>query len=177
MAGKVSAWAGKVSAWLKRCWIFYQSQKHRINGTLILAAGIGVLVWAGIQSSSTKPSTPELAVLLAASGVLPIWAGVTFGKTGRVDADKAKSAVRRLSTIFTSVSLLRSEVRAAIGADIEDLSTVVLRTDRALTDLALQLGDAIEDWTDVHAEALQNVVASAAEQRRRAQRVEAQIDE
>lgn len=134
-----------------------------------MASGLGVLVWTGIISSSkSPPSTPELGVLLTGAAVLQVAAGVTFGKVGHVDSDKARSAVRRLITIGFSLRLLRTITEAALSQDDDvGLRTVVIRTDQGLRDISSHVVDAIADWTDVHSEALQNVVSSAEEQQRK----------
>jgi hypothetical protein len=149
-----------------RVWLFYRRQKPRVDGLVIGAAGVGFLVWAGVLSTSmSPPSTPELIVLLAAGAVLQAWAGATFGRIGRVDAEKAMSAVRRLFTLGLTIRALRAELRESIKAnDATGHRDAVIRADEAMSAVGYHLTDAIADWTDVHREALAGMMERLAQQ-------------
>lgn len=148
---------------------WYRRQKHRVDGSVIVLLGIAILVWSGVLAASKPaPSRPELTVLLAASAVLQIWGGATFGKTGRVDPEKAKSAVRRLYTLGTTTRDLRIELESSILSNDPDRHRdSVIRADEAIRSLGFHLTDAISDWTDIHAEALQETIARISEQQSR----------
>ncbi len=152
-----------------RLWNWYRRQRSRVDGVVILAIGIGVLVWAGLLSSSTHPpSTAELGVLLTAAAVLQVWAGATFGRTGHVDPEKAKSAVRRLVTLGLTTQSLQVELESAVTSeDPSQQRECVIRADEALSAFGFHLTDAIADWTDIHAEALAETIASLKEQKSR----------
>jgi hypothetical protein len=156
-------------AWRARLWAFYKRQKHRVDGCIIGAAGIAILVWTDILSSSitSPPSRPELGILLASAAVLQVWAGTTFGKIGRVDAEKAKSAVRRLYALGLSTQALRTELRSSIHSDDPTRHRdSVIRADEGLSNLQIHLSDAISDWTDVHEEALEATIEGLRNQQR-----------
>ena len=150
-----------------RLWRLYQDQKYRVRGAIIFMVGIAALVWTGVTAASktSPPSTSQLVVLLGVSAALPVWAGVTFGKIGHVDADKAKSAVRHLFAIAMSVRGLREELQEAIQSEgASEIEAAALRSERGLQDLTMYLRGAMADWTDIHPEALALVLASEEEQ-------------
>jgi hypothetical protein len=147
----------------RRLWNWYLSQNRRVNGTFIVGVGIAVLVWAGVASGSKNhpPSAAELTVLLGAGAVLQVAGGVTFGRVGHVDADKARSAVRRLFRLGSRSHVLRVELNSVI--DSEDPARhrdMAIRVSEFLTLLEYHLTDAISDWTDVHEEALESTIAN-----------------
>ena len=143
-----------------RLWVFYTKQKRRIDGALILVAAIAVTVWIGVISSSktSPPSASELTVLLFVAAALQVWAGATFGRIGHVDPDKAKSAVRRLISIGIGIGELRSHLVGSESEPLQQLRVLNARIEQGLTILTREVEDAVSDWNDVHAEALQNVL-------------------
>jgi hypothetical protein len=149
--------------WRTRSWIWYLGHKPRVHGAVIVSVGIGFLVWAGWLSSQPNrtPSTPELITILGAAAALQIFGSATFGKVGHVDAEKAKSAVRRLITLGLLTARLRAELESSIESDDPTrIRDSVIRADEGFTALGTHLTDAIADWTDIHAEALEETIAS-----------------
>lgn len=145
-----------------RAWKFCVRYRHRISGVLISAVGIAVVSWYGVISTSMSapPSTAETVVLITAASALQIWAGVTFGRVGHVDAEKAKSAVRRLITIGRTSAELRAEFEYAVGSGlVADFRNAAVRGDEGLRSLTRTIEDSISDWTDIHSEALSEVIA------------------
>jgi hypothetical protein len=142
-----------------RVWAFYQRQKHRVNGTVLVLLGIAAVVWTGVRSSGkTPPSSSELAVLLALGAVLQVAGGASFGRVGRVDPQKALSAVRRLVSTGLAVRDLRAGLAGAQAGATAATQRTLGQVDAALAVISRQLEDAVRDWNDVHPEALKEVL-------------------
>jgi hypothetical protein len=140
-----------------RLWRWYLSQRVRVQGSLLLLLGLGLLVWAGVLSVTTAhpPSTPELVVLLLGAAIAQSLGGATLGRIGHVDGDKAKSAVRRLLQVGRTASLLRGHITSALQRGTSDaLREAVIRADEGLDSISGTVTDAIKDWNDIHPEAL-----------------------
>jgi tRNA U34 5-carboxymethylaminomethyl modifying enzyme MnmG/GidA len=144
-------------------WKFYREQKPRIDGTVLVLAGVVVLVWVGVRSASSKAplSGMDLVVVLAAATVLQIAGGATFGHVGRVNPEKAKSAVRRLLTVGFSTRHLRTALQGSLhSTDVDELRATLIRMDEGLRFISWQITDSVADWNDVHSEALRDVIDS-----------------
>lgn len=143
--------------WYNRLWHAYQRQKLRVDGILVGAVGMGLLVWAGVLSATTThpPPTPELAVLLLGAAAFQVAGGVTFGKVGHVDREKAKSALRRLVRVGNTVRDLRILIIEALEADTQRrLHDIAIRTDQGLDAVRGGVIDALADWSDIRPDAL-----------------------
>jgi hypothetical protein len=96
-------------------------------------------------------------VLLLLSGVLQVGGGVVFGKVGRVDSQKARSALRRLVTIGFAARDLR-----ILLSDVPSKPTSQQRNieiaQSSLRMITRQLEDAVNDWADVYEEALDDLL-------------------
>jgi len=149
---------------------FIVRNKYGFVGAFVSATGVAVAVWLGVLSSSVEhpPSTSDIVILLAGSTTLQIVAGITFGRVGHVDVEKAKSAVRRLVSIGKSSAELREQMISALIKGSPDLlHDAVVRGDEGLKLITQNIADSVEDWIDVHSSALTKLLAEAEDRRRR----------
>jgi hypothetical protein len=127
----------------------------------MLATGsIGFAVFLGYRSQSDKPpSSSEAAFLVLAASLLGIASTGLFTKVGRADPSHAKSAVRRLLSTGQSLEVAVHELDRALADDTQPvLHDSVVSARAQLRTIQRPLVDAIQDWNDIHREALAEVL-------------------
>lgn len=135
----------------------YQWLTARAGATMLVAAGVGILVWTAFRSPQPNPS--EMALLALFASAFNVWGGAQFAKIGKADPKHARSAVRRLLSIGQALNLAAASLQEAISQQDEpriavDAPILVSQAEA----VQLQLFDAIGDWDDVHPEALREVL-------------------
>lgn len=129
----------------------------RVGATMLVVAGVSILVWTAYRSPQPSPS--EMALLALFASAFNVWGGAQFAKIGKADPKHARSAVRRLLSIGQTLNLAGGSLQEAISQQDDfriavDARILVRQVDAA----QLQLFDAIGDWDDVHPEALREVL-------------------
>jgi len=128
----------------------------RLGATMLVVAGVGILVWTAYRTP--QPTPGELALLALLASMFNIWGGAQFASIGKADAKHARSAVRRLYTLGRSLDVASGDLRASLSTEdhqtvVECARVLVSQVDAAQAHLI----DAIGDWDDVHREALREV--------------------
>lgn len=127
-----------------------------IGLSLLALVVLGLFSYYSAKRQLTGVDTTLFAVVTA---VLGIAGAAAAGRVGRVDPSKARSAVRRLLTLGRTQgedSLLLAE--ALESGDPIKLDRDARRVSANLLTGFRNLEDAIEDWNDVHPEALREVL-------------------
>jgi len=137
--------------------LVYKWFTARLGASILILAGVGILVWTAFRSPQPTPS--EMALLALLASTFNIWGGAQFASIGKADAKHARSAVRRLYTLGESLNLASETLQTAM------LTDEVQRVGECTQVLLSQVGsaqahllDAIGDWNDVHPEALREVL-------------------
>jgi hypothetical protein len=147
--------------------VLYQWVTARLSATMLVVAGIGILVWTAYRSP--QPAPGEMALLALLASAFNIWGGAQFASIGKADAKHARSAVRRLYTLGRSLHVASLDLRVSLSSDEQQTVIECARVLLSQVDAAeAHLFDAIGDWDDVHREALREVLrAQAAAERER----------
>lgn len=132
---------------------FWHWLKPRLGPSLLIAAGLVLLAWLGTRAAEpTPPTATEYGVVVLLSSALNIAGGASFARIGRVEPTHARSAVRRLLGIGMDLAVSQQLWRD------EDPDS---RRDALLASMSGRLSSAIQDWEDVHPDALQEVLDQA----------------
>lgn len=100
-----------------------------------------------------------MALLALLASAFNTWGGAQFAKIGKADPNHARSAVRRLYTLGQALSVATDSVRDSVQGDEADRLAETAQVLVSQVDSAqLHLLDAIGDWSDVHPEALREVL-------------------
>jgi Co/Zn/Cd efflux system component len=137
-------------AWLARRWI----------GLVLTAVSIAAVVYLAVRSTqSTPPSGTEAAFVTffaAATNLLGVFA---FSRVGTVSPQHARSSVRRLVTIARALTARYQNVSTTLDSGTEREKLIGASVLAAEVGTAiLGITDAINDWNDVHPEALAEVL-------------------
>lgn len=139
---------------------FYRSQRPRIVGTLSVVIGLGLTTYIGVVGTSTTPPTgDELAAVLFLAAIFQILGGASFGRVGYVNEQKAKSAVRSLVVIGNQIAGLSSDLRLGLALGDETLRSRAEVAAAQLQLIGVLVENSVQDWNDVHPEALIEVLA------------------
>jgi len=118
------------------------------------------VVYLAVRSTQPTAQTAAEAGLVAfVATVANILGSVAFARVGTVTPQHARSSVRRLLTLARSLATQYTRMTTVI-ADGNDRSTAIqARIMTAEVESALlTLRDAINDWNEVHGEALAEVL-------------------
>src|SRR3954470_11095749 len=74
----------------------------RARATMLMLAGVGILVWTAYRTP--QPTPGEMALLALFASLFNIWGGADFASIGRADPKYARSAVRRLYSIGANLA-------------------------------------------------------------------------
>jgi hypothetical protein len=131
----------------------------RILPGLLLAIGLGIAVFLGYRSQQkTPPTASEAAFLILATFLLNVAAAGLFSRIGKAEPKHARSAVRRLISIGRAVVLAREALSDGVtSGNAQELRNKVWFAEGLLEPAEQDLLDAIEDWNDIHREALREV--------------------
>jgi hypothetical protein len=129
---------------------------------VLVIAGIAGAAWIGYRSrSSTPPTATEASLLVVISGTLNIAGAALFAKVGRADPRHARSAVRRLLSVGQTLAVAHEELAQTSPMGKPELQTVAQVVDAHILDATREIRSAIEDWNDIHGEALREVLEAA----------------
>ena len=136
--------------------LIYRWVTARLGATMLIVAGVGILVWTAFRSP--QPTPGEIALLDVFASFFNIWGGAQFASIGKADPRHARSAVRRLYTVGTSLTAASDHLEAAIerGDEQQVLERALVMLSQ-VESARRQLIDAMDDWEDVHSEALREV--------------------
>jgi hypothetical protein len=140
-------------AWAARRWV----------GLALTAIGlslVGYLAYASAQPSRQTPTDAAFVAILAA--LANILAAFAFASVGTVTATHARSAVARLLRIARTLTTRYTKMTEVlqIGSEREVAIEARVMNAEVLTAI-LTLRDAINDWNEVHGEALTEVLRDA----------------
>jgi hypothetical protein len=154
--------------------LIYRWITARLGATLLVVAGVGILVWTALRSP--QPTPGEMALLALLASTFNIWGGAQFASIGKADAKHARSAVRRLYTVGRSMVVASDDLRAAMASEDQERAAQCVHVLISQVEAAqAHLIDAIGDWDDVHPEALREVMRRQA-MAQRVQAIEAEHD-
>lgn len=140
--------------WRRQAWTWL---RPRVVPIVLLVVGVGLALFVAYRSQGEEPpSAAEAAFLALSSSVLSIFAGSGFARIGRADPTLARSAVRRLFRIGVGV---RDSVERLDSSGHDEPTSAIAETVGRLSTLIPVLNDAIQDWNEVHPEALREVMA------------------
>ena len=141
--------------------VVYRWITARLGATMLIVAGVGILVWTAFRSP--QPTPGEMALLALFASFFNIWGGAQFASIGKADAKHARSAVRRLYTVGRSLHAASGDLRTSLSSDDHQTVVECARVLLSQVDSAeAHLFDAIGDWDDVHREALREVLQAQA---------------
>lgn len=130
--------------------------KPRIIPTMLVIAGVLMLIWIVVRADDiTPPSAQDYGLVVFFASAFNIAGGYTYSRIGRANPSHARSAVRRLISVVGNIT----DARQVLISD-SDAGTDV-RVGIAAAWLAAttpHLENAIEDWIEVHPEALEEVM-------------------
>lgn len=141
----------------KRSW--WSRYGRTLVGTLLLIAGIGVMVFMAAQSSmTTPPSALESTLLVVLSSCLQIASVAVFNGNGRADPSLARSAVRRL------IELTARAGQARIAAEQAYELSSPADAKKAMGLISVQLSyieegiaGGAKDWAEFHPDAIRKL--------------------
>lgn len=136
--------------WLGRRWL----------ALLLTGASVLAVVYLGVRSTQPTPQTAAEAGLVAfVATVANILGSVAFSRIGTVTPAHARSSVRRLVTVAQSLTTRYTRMTTALAGGNDRSVAVEARIMNAEIETALlTLRDAINDWNEVHGEALAEVL-------------------
>lgn len=136
---------------------FWRWVRPRAPWTLTIGAGVAVTIFLAVRSADqTPPSAAENAALVAIAAGLNIVGASGLSRIGRADPRHARSAVRRLISVGSTLATAQERLaRARRGED--DLRAAVTTAEAELVSIRPHLMDSVRDWNDVHNEALREV--------------------
>lgn len=129
----------------------------------LMAIGFGLTVYLGVLSGADRqPSRATSALLVVLAGVFQIAGAGQFNKLGRADPGLARAAVRRIlkMVVRTRESRKLAESTYDLGT-AQEVRKTLGRISVELSWVEEGLLDAIGDWNEFHAEALQNITKGA----------------
>ena len=126
---------------------------------LLLLGGVALAIVVAYRSQQKVPPTAtEAAFLVLSSSALNFAAGIGFSRIGRADPTLARSAVRRLMNIGKGIGACLRDLSEVSGGPESDGNTSVQVSVGRLEQMAPDVVDAIQDWNEVHPEALREVL-------------------
>lgn len=139
-----------------RAWQWLQPRLTFLGSSLVSLIVLTVFAYNSTRQQLSPPETTAFALLTA---LLGIFATGSAARTGRVDPDKARSAVRRLLTLGRAQGDNLMRLQLALGTENAHLIEREARTvAEGLRIGGYEIKDAIADWQDVHPEALREVL-------------------
>jgi len=136
--------------WLGRRWL----------GLALTGASVVAVVYLAIRSTQPTPqSASEAGAVAFIATVATILGSAAFATIGRVTPQHARSAVRRLLTVAQSLTTRYTRMTTVLGEGNDRSVAVEARIMNAEVESALlTLRDSINDWNEVHGEALAEVL-------------------
>jgi hypothetical protein len=140
-------------AWVGRRWL----------GLSFIGVSIVAVLYLAWRSTQPTPQTPaEAGVATLVIGVSNVLGAYAFSRIGTVSPEHARSSVRRLVTIAKTLTIRYRSINAALDggtdrAKIIEASIISAEVGTAI----LGITDAINDWNEVHPEALVEVLRDA----------------
>lgn len=126
---------------------------------LLLIGGVALAVVVAYRSQQEVPPTrTEAAFLVLSSSALNFAAGIGFSRIGRADPTLARSAVRRLLNIGNGIGACLRDLAEVTGKPESDGNTSAQVSVGRLEQIAPDVVAAIQDWNEVHPEALREVL-------------------
>ncbi len=137
--------------------------QRRLVGLILIATSIlavGYLAWRTTQP--TPASAGEAGIFTLIAGATNILGAFAFSRIGAVSPQHARSSVRRLRTL-ANILATRYDTMNTTLASGKDRTTIIQAQIMTAEVGAAVLGltDAINDWNEVHAEALAEVLRDA----------------
>jgi len=147
---EVADWLVSLARWLR----------PRLLPSILIAAGIGVGAFIAYRSRQHFPPTaPEDSFLVFTSSALNVGGAYLFSRVGRADPRHARSAVRRLLTIGRTVGIAADRLAQGMPSGRPNaVRDAAIEAHAYLVAAQEALGDSLQDWNDVHKEALREVL-------------------
>ncbi len=140
-------------AWVRRRWV-------GLALTLIGLSLVGYLAYASAQPTRQSPTDASFVAVLAA--LANVFAAFAFARVGTVTPTHARSAVARLLRVARTLTTRYTRMTEAIQNGSDRIVATEARVMNAEVFTAiLTLSDAINDWNEVHGEALAEVLRDA----------------
>ena len=133
-------------------------------GIVLTGLGIGAVVVLALRSTSKAPlAASEAGLLTVVAAIMNVLAAMAFSRIGVVAPQHARGSVRRL---LTSAQLIGDRITALESAPSSspEAALLVSSTVPVLQATLYQIKDSINDWGEVHGEALAEVLRQANEQ-------------
>ncbi len=136
--------------WLGRRWL----------ALVLTGASVLAVVYLALRSTQPTPQTAAEAGLVAfVATVANILGSVAFARIGSVTPQHARSSVRRLLTLARSLATQYTRMTTVLADGNDRSAATQARIMTAEVETALlTLRDAINDWNEVHGEALAEVL-------------------
>jgi len=121
---------------------------------------VGYLAYSSAQPTRQSPTDAAFVALLAA--LANVLAAFAFARVGTVTPTHARSAVARLLRVARTLTTRYTRMADAIQAGSDKTVAIEARVMNAeVLTAILTLNDAINDWNEVHGEALTEVLRDA----------------
>jgi hypothetical protein len=136
--------------------------RPRVIPLTLFVVGVGLAVFTAYRAQQPAPLTAaEAAFLTLASSFISIAAGATFARIGRADPTLARSAVRRLLNIGQAINDCTEQLGDKThGGDAASIREAAISCEARMGMLRREVSAAVQDWNEVHPEALVEVLAS-----------------
>lgn len=148
----------RIAATGRWAWI----QRRAVGLILIVTSilAVGYLAWRSTQPTPLPAAEAGIFSLIA--GATNILGAFAFSRIGAASPQHARSSVRRLRTLARILATRYDTMNTVLAAGKDRASVVQAQIMTAEVGAAvLGLTDAINDWNEVHAEALAEVLRDA----------------
>ena len=135
---------------------------QRLAGGFLALVNLAAVLYLAYRSTQpTKPPSTEQVVAITLIALLGnLASGYAFSRIGHVNADYARASVRRLVTIARELTARHEAMGVAIRGGPDRAILIEARVIHASVEGAIHgLTDAMEDWNEVHREALREVLS------------------
>jgi hypothetical protein len=134
--------------------------RPRILPSFLIAGGVAVAAFIAYRSGAEEPVTrAESASLVVAASALNVAGAALFARIGRADPKHARSAVRRLLTVGRMLGETQVRIEDETSQERGTSKEFIEAVHTELEYSKRHLRDAIDDWNDIHREALREVLA------------------
>jgi Co/Zn/Cd efflux system component len=145
---------------LRRAWRWLWP--HRLAGFFLALINLGAVAYLAYKSTqpAAPPSVEQVVAITLIAFLANVISAFAFSRIGHVNADFARSSVRRLVTIARELRNRHEAMAAAIQGGTDRVILIEARVMHASVEGAIHgLTDAVEDWNEVHREALREVLS------------------
>jgi hypothetical protein len=128
---------------------------ERITGIILIIASIAVSITFGITASKRPLTQLEMVSFQAITLIFSISGAFIFGRQSAMQAAReiikphARSAFRRLLSLYTSLSRLATTITNARSAQPMKNSPILDKLEAIVTEQIVTADDALKDWEDI----------------------------